>query len=436
MIFVRGDFSSVQAVKNALDCFASWSGLTANNEKTEIYFGGVNEAVRDSILAATGFSEGRFPFRYLGIPLHASRLAPEMFNALILKIQRLVQHWSSKTLTYAGKIQLINSIIFGLESYWCACLLLPKSVIKQINKLCKDFFWGIAENHNRMVFKSWSDVCLPWDEGGFDVREILSWNKALMAKHLWNLDQGKGGIWASWTRLYYLSSDHIWDVGITNHHAQSFRGLLNVRDSLVDACGGTSLARAGLNLCASAGSFSVTAAYHILRRRKARVAWTGVFKGGRVVPSHGIITNMAGLAQLPTTDNIIRRGMIIINRCNLCKSYGESHRHLFFRCPYSKEIWGRLLKWMYIGGRSCDLITELHWTARRGKRKHWKTRWFRICLAACVYFIWNERNFRIFKGFERDPITLVGIIKIFVAIKSFSVSAPNEEISVINALNS
>ena len=40
MVFVRGDLPSVMAVKSILHQFAAFSGLNANAEKTEIYFGG------------------------------------------------------------------------------------------------------------------------------------------------------------------------------------------------------------------------------------------------------------------------------------------------------------------------------------------------------------------------------------------------------------
>ena len=50
MIFVRGNLGSIQEVKHSLNLVAEYSGLTANAEKTEIYFGGVNFVQRLHIL--------------------------------------------------------------------------------------------------------------------------------------------------------------------------------------------------------------------------------------------------------------------------------------------------------------------------------------------------------------------------------------------------
>ncbi|XP_074299536.1 uncharacterized protein LOC141630660 [Silene latifolia] len=126
MIFVMGDVPSVNAVKKALSEFALNSGLHANIEKTNIYFGGVPHSIMQEILDATGFFLGHFPFRYLGLPLATSKLKISMFDSLVTKIQKCIHHWSSQALSYAGRAQLLNSVIFGLDNFWCSSLLLPK----------------------------------------------------------------------------------------------------------------------------------------------------------------------------------------------------------------------------------------------------------------------------------------------------------------------
>ncbi|XP_074290997.1 uncharacterized protein LOC141617734 [Silene latifolia] len=117
MIFIRGDCPLVHAIKDVLHIFAQHSGLNVNAEKTSIYFGGVAPDVVQSILQDTGYALGHFSFRYLGIPLHTSRITNNMYDQLITKVHRAVQQWSSQLLSCAGRSQLINSVIFGLESY-------------------------------------------------------------------------------------------------------------------------------------------------------------------------------------------------------------------------------------------------------------------------------------------------------------------------------
>ncbi|XP_074299592.1 uncharacterized protein LOC141630726 [Silene latifolia] len=169
MIFTRGDVPSVAAVKLILNQLAGVSGLHAIIEKTKIYFGGVHPNVKEAILPGTRFSDGQFPFRYLGVPLSPSRLSMTIFDSLIPKIKHVIQHWSTHLLTYAGRVQLLSYVVLGLETFWCSCILLPQEVLKKINKLCKDFFRGIPFEGKRMVFKKWQDICLPWVAGGFNI---------------------------------------------------------------------------------------------------------------------------------------------------------------------------------------------------------------------------------------------------------------------------
>ncbi|XP_074314395.1 uncharacterized protein LOC141649609 [Silene latifolia] len=74
----------------SFDQFASISGLYANPSKTSIYYGGVTDDIKQQIEAATGYSEAKFPFRYLGVTLNPGRLAPDMFRGMMDKIQAAI----------------------------------------------------------------------------------------------------------------------------------------------------------------------------------------------------------------------------------------------------------------------------------------------------------------------------------------------------------
>jgi len=74
MLLCRGDRCSVQILLQQLVLFGQTSGLNINISKSSIYFGGVAVSLKQAILLDTGFSEGSFLFRYLGVPLSPHRL--------------------------------------------------------------------------------------------------------------------------------------------------------------------------------------------------------------------------------------------------------------------------------------------------------------------------------------------------------------------------
>lgn len=77
-----------------------------------------------------------------------------------------IKCWHSKSLSYAARVQFINSVLIGISSYWCQIFIIPKRVIRQINSICRSFLWfGIFDSHKPGKLK-WEDVCKPIKVGG------------------------------------------------------------------------------------------------------------------------------------------------------------------------------------------------------------------------------------------------------------------------------
>ncbi|XP_074289367.1 uncharacterized protein LOC141614521 [Silene latifolia] len=379
---LRGDVPSVSAVLKVLESFSTWSGLYANTEKTEIYFGGVSDAVKQHILQDTGFSEGNFPFRYLGLPLNTARLTVDSYGVLINQIQSFLQHWATRFFSYAGKIQLINSVIFVLTNFWRATALLPKNIIKAFNKLCKDFFWSIEDGQRRLVKKS--------------------------------------GLWFEWTQAYYLTNSSIWTVQSKNHYTESLRSLLIIRDDLLAKTGSITNAISLLSSWFHNGKFSLSQAYSWFRNNFPMLHWTAALNHQFIIPSHRVITSLDLQHKLATLDNFARKGLSIINRCIFCKQDNEKHAHLFFNCVFSSKIWECIQRWLQISGRSSDAKSELLWSSDRRHGRHWKNGWVRASIAATCYYLWEERNSRVFNGFERTSEQLLHVIRVTVSSRVLS----------------
>ncbi|XP_074282988.1 uncharacterized protein LOC141607529 [Silene latifolia] len=391
MIFIRGDVPSVSAISDTLHKFALLSGLHANTEKTNIYFGGVSEPVKELILSSTGFSEGAFPFRYLGLPLHTSRLTSDMFDTIIIKIQQAMAHWSNCFLPYAGKLQLINSIVFGLKNFWCSTVLIPRTVIAHINKLCKDFFWGIPMGSRKMVFKSWHQISSPWSSAS---------------------DQG---LWSRWVQKYILKHEDIWHISSKVHYPSSFKSILAARDRLVELSGSISSAHHLIQGWLSGSKLPLQQVYGFFRNAPAAGSWTKGILHSRIIPSHRIVCSLAVQNQLATIDNLKLRGMQFVNRCSLCEHEEESQGHLFFSCSFSASVWHQVLAWMGHMRSGVSLKDELTFPIKGAR--NWQKAWFDVSLTTSVHQIWTERNARIFQGHSRPVIGLVRRIKFFVIVR-------------------
>ncbi|GJX96374.1 RNA-directed DNA polymerase, eukaryota, reverse transcriptase zinc-binding domain protein, partial [Tanacetum coccineum] len=128
------------------------------------------------------------------------------------------------------------------------------------------------------------------------------------------------------------------------------------------------------------------------------------------IPRHAFVTWLAIQERLMTQDRIKIWRPNDDLKCGLCSKCSDSHDHLFFTCEFSKEVWHELQNILNV--RLSDnwnqIISEIE--ALPLNRNIWSIV-RRIVFNAVVYFIWQERNNRIFKNEKRDKETIVKLIK-------------------------
>jgi len=105
-----------------------------------------------------------FSFRYLVVPLLSSRLNVCHYAPLLFKITGLIQGWGKKSLSYAGKLELIRAVIQGIVNFWMKIFPLPQSVLDRINASCHNFLLGKADIGKNKSLVAWSVVCSPKKE--------------------------------------------------------------------------------------------------------------------------------------------------------------------------------------------------------------------------------------------------------------------------------
>ncbi|KAE8658684.1 hypothetical protein F3Y22_tig00116970pilonHSYRG00037 [Hibiscus syriacus] len=76
----------------------------------------------------TRFKVGQLPVRYLGVPLVTRRLTKKDYAPLVEKVASRVEGWSSRFLSYAGRLQLIQSLLYSIQAYSRRHFVLPKVV--------------------------------------------------------------------------------------------------------------------------------------------------------------------------------------------------------------------------------------------------------------------------------------------------------------------
>jgi len=86
IIFCKAHPHSRQILMRAFQTFTHCTCLKVNMEKPSIVFGGEDNQLHQECLEITGFTEGKLPFKYLGMLITASRLTKGECRLLVEKI--------------------------------------------------------------------------------------------------------------------------------------------------------------------------------------------------------------------------------------------------------------------------------------------------------------------------------------------------------------
>ena len=394
LLLCRGDVSSVQILVEQLHAFGRASGLHINAAKSFIYFGGVGDSLKHTILQASGFSEGSFPFKYLGVPLSPHRLLASQFYPLLHQLETAIQSWMGKNLSYAGRLELIGSVLFGMVHFWLNVFPMPESVINRITCLCRTFLWTGTTVRTMSALVAWKSVCLPKAEGGLGLYDIKARNNCFLVKQLWNIHLKADSIWIRWVHHFYLQNMNIWTVPLQQTSSPLWKSFIKLRDRLLDDCGGQPAVISLLQSWNTAQLFSANA-YEYLRPKGTPVPWVHVVWESWCLPRHSFILWLTLLKRLRTKNRL--RFIDIDVSCVFCQDHEESHAHLFFACNWTSTLWMKVKSWLRLNRGMTTINSAVRGLHLKGKAA--VTRMKRVSLSIVVYLIWEERNRRVFENY-------------------------------------
>ena len=229
-IFAKGNETSVEVIMDEMAKFETFSGMQVNKQKSAVFLAGVNDNVKATILNMTRFSMGRLPVKYLGVPLISTKLSHLDCLPLMDKMMARIQSWTSRSLSFASRLQLISPVLYSIQTYWCSMFIIPKFTCYKIEQMFSGFLWSGSDVNARRAKVGWKALCLPKVEGGIGLRRVKDWNDAAIMKHIWNLFYRKDSIWVAWAREVLLRQGSAWDVRIPSRCSWSWRKILQLRD--------------------------------------------------------------------------------------------------------------------------------------------------------------------------------------------------------------
>ncbi|XP_043697089.1 uncharacterized protein LOC122647851, partial [Telopea speciosissima] len=391
MIFVKANCESVLASLGGLDEFAGLSGLHLNRSKSSIIVGGLTQTSSMELSELMGFSETTLPIRYLGVPLVSGRLSLKDCSPILDLVRRKLEGWKARFLSYAGRLQLISSVLQGCYIYWAGIFGLPGNLISQLESMFFNFLWSSPSLERKMHFISCDAVCKPKTEGGLGLKRVKEMNVA--AHHALVKEIVRDGDWLPGPSTSFDLID-VWRA------LPSIDKLHGDNPDLVVWTGNPT------------GIFSTKSAWNATRVKANLVDWSEAvwFEGS--IKSHSFVSWRCLVDALPTRDNLLHRGIPVQHSCEFCWAGIESKNHIFFACPFSIDIWRRIFGMCSLHGQApMNIFDAAIWVRYAAGRAGSLGVVLKLAFCATVKHIWFERNFRIFWQKARSKDQIVEAIK-------------------------
>ncbi|XP_055962303.1 uncharacterized protein LOC130015686 [Mercurialis annua] len=389
-----------------------------------------------------------------GLPLMSSKLTKEMCKGLIDRIAKKISTWTSKCLSYAERLQLINSVLLSMHIYWCSVFILPKSVIYGVEEKCRRYLWhGNTEKKGSNI--RWDVVC-----------------STAVTKNVWNIVSFKPSLWAKWVTIKKLRLSSFWGIAKPLDSSWSWRNILKIRhlvghlfdyrlgdgkkfffwgdpwvngmyisdrfpgidikDSnikkatkicnlwkngrwhLPDPMDETTNSAWGYikenfrirngiedlvsNKARKDGKFTIRSVWQKLIPEGNMVNWSHLIWYPGNIPRCSFITWIALHNRLMTKDKLKRWNIINEDTCSMCNGHRESRNHLLFECIFSKDVWKRVLEMLRINRNGFNWNREVVFFTRRACGRSEEAKKRRRAFTATVYCIWKARNEMVFNA--------------------------------------
>nr|KYP75011.1 Putative ribonuclease H protein At1g65750 family [Cajanus cajan] len=135
---------------------------------------------------------GSTPFSYLGLPIG---MMIYTWHLVIEKVKKRLSRWKCTTLSFGGRIGLLNSVLHSIPIYFLSFLKAPKGIISSIESLFKSFLWGGDQDNKKINWVAWDVVCRDKNHSGLGIKYLLAFNLALLGKWRWRMLVEKNSLW-------------------------------------------------------------------------------------------------------------------------------------------------------------------------------------------------------------------------------------------------
>ncbi|KAF5465338.1 hypothetical protein F2P56_015356 [Juglans regia] len=235
LLFCKANAMEWGKLHNILKIYEDASGQRLNLEKTSIQFSrNTAKATQDFILSIAGVRSSMAYEKYLGLPTIVGKAREKSFRDILDRVRMRVSNQRVKFLSQAGKDIFIKAIVQALPTYSMSVFMLPAKLLRNLNSIMHNFWWGQHEAIRKIHWVAWSKMGRSKADGGLGFRDLEGFNLALLAKQGWRVIHTPFSLVSQVLKAKYFQETSFMNAKLGQKPSYIWRSMLKARN-LIDA---------------------------------------------------------------------------------------------------------------------------------------------------------------------------------------------------------
>jgi hypothetical protein len=205
LIMTKDSIEEWKEINKVLTLFCSASDLQINAQKTTFLHFGVSQQVLDVLKSYYhyNFQDLSDRVQVSWIFLKMGRYKSDDWLWLLEKYEKRIRHWCNRWLSIGGRLVLIKVVLESQPVYWLALSNIPAMILQRIRQLIFGFLWTGCKKKKSFHLCNWNIIARPKLFGGWGLRNLLCFSRAMAANTLWR-DLMHDGLWHRVLKSKYL----------------------------------------------------------------------------------------------------------------------------------------------------------------------------------------------------------------------------------------
>lgn len=155
LIFFKANKQSCNFIKDSLKSYEKVFGQLINYDKLAITFSkDTSQSHNLYIKEKLHLFVGQGHDLYLGLPTFSVRSKRLQFDYIRDRVAKKIDGWKNRIFSEGGREILLKAIIQAIPTYDMFCFRIPTTILKDIERLCANFWWGNNDDGRKAHWKA------------------------------------------------------------------------------------------------------------------------------------------------------------------------------------------------------------------------------------------------------------------------------------------